>query len=55
MAETEGEIEIEHSQSRRRKMKWKEQMNIDLLECKIKAKQLVETENPPRNEKRDMG
>ncbi|CAB3982253.1 Hypothetical predicted protein [Paramuricea clavata] len=33
-----------------KRFKWTEQMNDDLLQCKRKAKELISSQNPPRNE-----
>lgn len=33
-----------------RRIKWTEQMNNDVLECKRQAKELISSQNPPRNE-----
>ena len=38
------------SQARKSKVKWTERMNNDILECKMKAKELASSENPPCNE-----
>ena len=34
------------------KLKWTEQVNMDLLECKNRAKELVVSDTPPCNENR---
>ena len=33
-----------------KRFKWTEQMNDDVLQCKRKAKELISSQNPPRNE-----
>ena len=33
-----------------KRLKWTEQMNIDCLDCKRKAQELIASENPPVNE-----
>ena len=33
-----------------KRLKWTEQMNIDCLDCKRKAQDLVASDNPPVNE-----
>ena len=37
------------SQARKPKVKWTERMNKDVLECKIRAKEHLSSENPPCN------
>ena len=37
------------SKAKPKKVKWTEQMNVDVLECKRRAQDLVSSNNPPRN------
>ena len=46
MAET---LQAQYSTRRGRRLKWTEAMNIKLLECKTKAIDLVQSNDPPRS------
>ena len=50
MAENQSISRTQWSSRQTTRLKWTTQMNSDLLECKVKAKEMVASQNPPRHE-----
>ena len=50
MAENQSISRTQWSSRQTTRLKWTTQMNRGLLECKVKAKEIVASQNPPRHE-----
>ena len=50
MAENQSTSRTQWPARQTTRLKWNTQMNSDLLECKVKAKEMVSSQNPPRHE-----
>ena len=50
MAENQSISRTQWSSRQTTRLKWTTQMNSDLLECKVKAMEIVQSQNSPRHE-----